>query len=144
MPLKIPCKAWFSGNAAKGQDIVIWDTRKGVGICWTDVFSFTNKYNLCVVDYHSKLSVINRLMVSVPITLQKQEKIFFSRVWTTQLNSIRHGQKLLSEKFQDVCRCLNIYHVLSSSCSHKKNGQAEVYINFFKRTIKMIWDLSWY
>ena len=84
----------------------LWET---VG---ADVFTLSNKYILCTVDYHSKFQVIKQIAGFSADNLIKTCKVTFSE----------HGlpSKLMSdtdtnftlENFQEFHRCLNIHNAV--------------------------------
>ena len=45
------------------------------------------------------------------------------------------GTNIVSEKFQEFYRFLDIYHAIPSSCNHERNGQEESCIKFVKHII---------
>ena len=46
------------------------------------------------------------------------------------------GDNFISDKFRQLCKCMNIEHVTSSSYYHQSNGQVEACVKFMKCTMK--------
>ena len=68
----------FSGNTAKGQDIVTQDTRKAMEIWQSWHFVSNNKHYLCIVDHHSRFPVIKQVKDFGTDNLMKHVKLSFS------------------------------------------------------------------
>ena len=53
------------------------------------------------------------------------------------------GTSFISERLKSFCKQLGIQHaVLSSSCSHQRNGQAAAYIKFIKATMTKCYETN--
>ena len=86
-----------------------------------DIFSINNKHYLCIVDYHSMFSVIKQVKGFPADNLIKTCKIIFAEYGLPR--------RLISGAGSNF---LDIYHMVSSSCNHQSNGQAEACIKFVK------------
>ena len=74
---KVLYMSWFSANAAKGKYNSPWNSRQTKDVVGTDMFTLHNKYNLCIVDYHSKFPVIKKMEYLSADSLILACKIFF-------------------------------------------------------------------
>ena len=52
------------------------------------------------------------------------------------------GTSFVSEKFQDLYRCLDTNHAASSLYNNKSNGQAEACIKFMRRAMKRCFETN--
>ena len=72
--------------------------------------------------WHSNFSCSNK------IALEKNYYLFITKVVFAEFDLPKilvsdAGTNLVSEQFKDLCRCLNIDQVLTSSYHHQSNGQ---------------------
>ena len=68
--------------------------------------------------------------------LIRMSRIIFSEYGFPSKLTSGTGTNFTSEKLHNICRCLNIHHVVSSSYNHHSNGHAEGGIMLAKNTIK--------
>ena len=54
------------------------------------------------------------------------------------------GTNFISEKFENVCKRLGIYHTISLSYNYQSNEQAESCIKFVKRSMKKCYEIYIY
>ena len=101
-----------------------------------DIFQLNNKNYLCIVDYHSKFPIIQRMEGLSAENLITTVKIIFSEYGIPCRLMSDTGSNFVSEKFRSFCSSLNIEQAVSSSYHHQSNGQVEACIKFIQLTIK--------
>ena len=101
-----------------------------------------NKNYLCVVDCHSKFSVIKRMEGLSAENLITTVKIIFAEYGIPHKLMPDAGSNFVSEKSRSFYGSINIEQALSSSYHHQSYGHVEACIKFIKHTIKML-RLQW-
>ena len=91
-----------------------------------------NKHELCIVGYHSKFQVIKYIKGLRVDSLIKTCKIIFAEYQSPSRLMSDAGTNLVSVKFQDFYRCLDIHHAVSSLHDHQSMGKVEACIMFVK------------
>ena len=106
------------------------------GVLGTNVFHFNNKNYLCIVDYHSKFSVVKRLEGLSAENLMTTVKVIFTE-YSIPCNLMSDtGTNFVSDEFWKFCNSINVKQVVSSAYHHQSNGQVKSCINFIKQTFK--------
>ena len=99
-----------------------------------------NKTLLCIVDYHSKFSILKKVTSLSADDLAQITKLMFAEYEFPKKIDSDTGTNFTSEMFKDFCRQMNIQQTITSSCHHQSNGQVEAFLKFVKCTIrKMPW-----
>ena len=111
-----------------------WDM---VGV---DIFNINNNNYFCIIDYHSKFSIIKKTADLSVDSLILAGKLFFSEYRIPKRIMSDAGGTFISEKFKSFCKNLNIEQAVSSSYHHQSNGQVEACIKFIKCTLKKYFD----
>ena len=104
-----------------------------------DVFHFKNKHYLCIVDYNSKFPVIKRLEGLSADNLINVKIIFAKYGIPCKLMS-DEGTNIVSDKFHQFCKLVNIEQATSSAYHHQTNGEVEACIKFVKCMFKKCAD----
>ena len=65
----------------------------------TDIFHFNNKNYLCIVDYHSKFSIVKRMERLSAESLVTTTKVIFAKYGIPQKLMSNAGTNFVSEKF---------------------------------------------
>ena len=102
----------------------------------TDIFSIYHKHSLCIVDYHSKLPVMQQMEGLSADNLIETCNFIYSDYGLPRKIVSDVDTNFLSETFQDFYWHLNIHHAVSSSYNHQSTDQIEAYIKFVERTMK--------
>ena len=102
----------------------------------TDVFHFNNKNYLCIVDYHSKFSVIKRLERLSAESLVNTVKMIFAEYGILQKIMSNAGTNFISDTFWQFCKSINVEQAVLSAYHHQSNGQVEACIKFIKCMFK--------
>ena len=105
-----------------------------------DIFHFHNKNYLCIIDYHSKFTVIKRMEGLSTESLITTMVIFAEYGIPCRLMSDA-GTNFISEKFRRFCSRLNTEQAMLSVYHHQSNGQVKASIKFIKCTLKNVWTL---
>ena len=91
---------------------------------------------LCVVDYHSKFPIIQKLQgLSAEHLINAVSAIFTEYGIPCKLMSDA-GANFVSEKFRCFCRSINVEQMVSSAYHHQSNRQVKACIKFIKQTFK--------
>ena len=78
----------------------------------TDLLTLSNNHFTCVVDYHSKFSIIKQTKEISADNLIITFKIIFAEYGLPSILMLDAGTNFISEKFQDFCWHLDIHHVV--------------------------------
>ena len=97
--------------------------------------TLNNKDYLCIVDYHSKFSVIRKTENLSTDRGILACKIIFSGYGLPKKIMSDAGCNFVSDKFKQFCKNLNIEQATSLSYHCQSNGQIEVCIEFIKCTM---------
>ena len=103
-----------------------------------DIFHFSNKNYLCIVDYDSKFPVIKGLEGLLVENLINTVKIIFAKYGIPQKIMSDTGTTFISDKFQQFCATVNVEQAASSAYHHQNNGQVKACIKFMKSTFKNV------
>lgn len=95
-----------------------------------------NSYFLVVVDAHSKWPEIIQTMTTTAKQTVKILSTIFSRFGLPKQIVSDNGAQFVSELFQQFCNRNGIEHSRSSPYSPMSNGQAERFVDTFKRALK--------
>lgn len=99
---------------------------------------YRNFHFLVVVDAYSKwIEVIKTSTISSSKTITMLNSIF-ARFGTPQEIVSDNGTQFTSEQFQSWCNVNGIHHILTSPYSPMSNGQAERFVDTFKRSMKKL------
>ena len=101
-----------------------------------DIFHFNNKNYLCIVDYHSKFSVIKRLVGLSTKNLITTAKVIFAEYGIPCKLMSDASTNFVSDRFRKFCNSLNIEHTVLSAYHHQSNGQVEACTKFIKHKFK--------
>ena len=101
-----------------------------------DVFHFSNKNYLCIVDYHSKFPMDRRVEGLSAEGLIAKTKIIFAKYGIPHKLISDAGTNFVSDMFQKFCNSIRVEQVVSSMYHHQSNGQVKACIKFIKRTFK--------
>ena len=88
-----------------------------------DIFAITNKHYLCIVDYQSRFLVIKQVNGLSVDNLIKTCKIIFAAYGLSSKLTSDAGTNLVSEKFKDLCRCLDSHHMVSNHIIFRTTGK---------------------
>ena len=105
-----------------------------------DIFHFKNKHYLCIVDYNSKFPVIKRLEGLSADNLINTVKTIFAKYGIPHKLMSDVGTNLVSDKFHQFCKSVNIEQAKLSAYHHQSNGQVEACIKFVKHMFKKCTD----
>ena len=103
-----------------------------------DIFHFNNKNFLCIVDYHSKFPVVERMEGLSTENLIATAKVIFAEYGIPCKLMSDAGTNFVSDKFRKFCSSLNIEQAVSSANHHQSNRQVEACIKFIKHTFKNV------
>ena len=103
-------------------------------IIGADVFHFTSKNYLCIVDYHSKFPVTKTVERLSAESLVNTVKIIFTKYAIPQKLMSDAGTNFISETFCQFCKSINMEQAVSLAYHHQGNGQVEACIRFIKHT----------
>ena len=103
-----------------------------------DMFTLQYIYYLCIVDYHSKLPVIKKMVDLSADSLILSCIIIFSEYGLPKKIVSDAGSIFISDKFKRFYQNLDIEQAVSSSYHHLSNGQVEIYIKLIKNVIKCV------
>ena len=78
-----------------------------------DVFHFNNGNYLCIVDYHSKFTIIKRLEELSAESLITTIKVKFSKYGIPQKLMSDAVTNFVSDKFQQCCKTINVEQAVS-------------------------------
>ena len=106
----------------------------------TDMFQLNNRIYICIVDYHSKFPVVQRMDGLSADSLIAAVKVIFVEYGIPCRIMSDAGSNVISEKFKNFCNSLNIEQAVSSSYHHESTRQVEACIKFIKCTIKKYTD----
>ena len=101
-----------------------------------DTFTLNNKNYVWIVDYHSKFPILKKAEDMCTDSLILTCKIIFSQFGLPKKITSDVGGNLISDKFKQFCKNMNIKQAKSSSCHHQSNGHVEACIKFIKHTMK--------
>ena len=99
-----------------------------------DMFTLSNKYYLCIVDYHSKFPIKTEDLS--PDSLILTSKVIFAEYWLPKKIMSDMGSNFISDKFKTFCKSLNIEQAFLSSYHHQSNGQVEACMQLVNHTLK--------
>ena len=102
-----------------------------------DVFHFKNKHYLYIVDYNSKFPVVKRLERLSADNLINTVKIIFTKYGIPQKIMSDMGTNFIADRFQQLCKSINVEQAISSAYHHQSNRQVEDCIKFIKCTFKI-------
>ena len=103
-----------------------------------DKFQLNSKNYLCIVDYHSKFSVIKKMEGLSSEKLITTTKVMFAEYGILHRLMSDVGSNFVSEKFRSFCSSLNIKQAVSSLYHHQSNGQVKACIKFIMCAINML------
>ena len=83
-----------------------------------DVFHFNNKNYLCIIDYNSNFPVIKKLEGLSAESLTTTTKIIFAEYDIPQKIMSDGGMNLVSDRFQQFCKTVNVEQAVSSAYHH--------------------------
>ena len=129
------CLLHLNFQATQQKDKNLWNEipGKAMGICQSWHFSINNKHYVCIVDYHSKFLVIEKVEVFRADNL-KTCKINFSEYSLLGPIALDASTNFNSVKFHD-------FIIVSLSYNHYSNNKAEACIKFVRRTMKkVLWN----
>ena len=115
-----------------------------------NMFTLPNGKYLCIIDYHTKFPIFKKTEDLTVDSLILACKIMFSEYGLPRkIISDACGNLIsdacgnfTSEKFEKLCRKLNIECAASSSYQHQNNGQVEICIKLVKCTLKKCCDTN--
>ena len=73
-----------------------------------DIFLLNKKNYLCIVDYHSKFPIVKRLEGLSAESLITKIKVIFSEYGIPQKLMSDAGTNLISDKFWQLCKTINV------------------------------------
>lgn len=91
---------------------------------------------LIVVDSYSKWPEIFKCKHPTSTTTIKVLDELFSRFGVPKTIVSDNGTQFTSSEFKDFCRCLSIDHTTTSPYHPRSNGQAERFVDTFKRALR--------
>lgn len=97
---------------------------------------FKNAYYLFVIDAFSKWPEIIKTESTTSTQTIKILTTLFSRFGTPEQIVSDNGRQFVSEQFQSYCNSNGIEHLQTSPYTPMSNGQAERFVDTFKRSIK--------
>ena len=132
------CSTFLHFQQTKPREKIIHQDIPGkpLEVIGADIFTFNNKYYLCIVDYHSKFAIVKRVEDMSTESLILAHKAIFSKYGLPKRIMSDAGGNFISDKFRQFCKCMNIEQVTTLSCHHQSKGQAESCIKFMKHTMK--------
>ena len=101
-----------------------------------DIFHYNNKIYLCIVDYNSKSPIIKRSEGLSADNLTNAVKIIFAEYGIPHKLMSDTGTNFISDRFQKICRTINIELATLLANQHQSNGQVEACIKFIKWTFE--------
>ena len=105
-----------------------------------DMITLNNKHYLCIIDYHSKFTVIKKTEDLSADSLILTCKIIFAEYELPKKIMSDSGGSFVSDKFKTFYRSLNIEQAFLSSYHHQSNGHIGACIKFVKHTLKKCLD----
>ena len=105
----------------------------------TDMLTLNNTNYLCIVDYHSKFSVIKKTEEPSMDSLIQTCKYILLEYGLLQKMMSDTGGNFVSGKCKQFCKNLNREQVTSSLYHHQSSRQVEACIKVMKHTIQMHW-----
>ena len=94
------------------------------------------QYYLIVVDSYSKWPEIFRCKRPTSTTTIGVLNELFSRFGVPKAIVSDNGTQFTGKDFKDFCRSLSIEHITTSPYHPRSNGQAERFVDTFKRAVK--------
>ena len=113
-----------------------WIPRKPWEVVRAGLFTLHNKYYLCIVDYHSKFSVIKMVEDLLEDSLILACRIIFSEYGLPKKIMSDAGGNIISDKFKRFCQSMKIEQTVFLLYHHHSNGQVEACIKFIKCSIR--------
>ena len=111
----------------------------GCGKCLTQMsFTLIIRNYLCIVDYHSKFPMVERLEGLSVESLITAIKVIFTEYGIPCKLMSDTGTNFVSDKFWKFCNSINVEQAVSLAYHHQSNGQVEVCIKFIKCTFKNV------
>ena len=90
-------------------------------IIGTDIFTLNNKHYFCVVDYHSKISIIKKAEDLLADSLILTCKVIFAEYRIPRKIMSDSGGNFISDTFKTFCKNLNIEQAFLLSYHHQIN-----------------------
>ena len=92
---------------------------------------------LCIVDYYYNFPIVKKANGFSADDLIKAAKIVFAVFGLPKKIVLEAGRNVLSDRFKQFCRQLNIDKAITSSNHYHSNGQVETCIKFVKCATKV-------
>ena len=119
---KLLYMSWISAMQPKEWETHHRILRKPWEVVGADIFPVHNKNYLCIVDYHSRFSIIKKTEdLSSDSLILEYILIFLEHGLPRKIMSDA-GSNLISEKFEKFCKKWNIECAALSSYHHQSNG----------------------
>ena len=99
------------------------------------MFTLNNKNYLCIVDNHSKFSVVKKREDPSADSLIITCTIIFSEYGLPKKIMSDIGGNFVSDKFKQFCKNLNIDQATSSLYHHKSNSMHQIHETYYLNTL---------